>query len=85
MSADLQKFSFISPELDSVNVLTDATGSARTVNRRYIADFISKENRTKASAGDIGQGFVSAEFGLAQALSADAGLLWCLRCLPAVT
>ena len=27
------------------------SGSARTVNRRYIADFISKEDRTKASAG----------------------------------
>ncbi len=26
-------------------------GSARTVNRRYIADFVNKENRTKASAG----------------------------------
>ena len=26
-------------------------GSARTVNRRYIADFVSKDNRTKASAG----------------------------------
>ena len=28
-----------------------SAGSARTVNRRYIADFVSKENRTKASAG----------------------------------
>ena len=26
-------------------------GSARTVNRRYIADYIPKDQRTKASAG----------------------------------
>lgn len=30
-----------------------AAGSARTVNRRYIADFVRKAARTKASAGQF--------------------------------
>lgn len=41
-------------------VVCSAAGSARTVNRRYIADFVRKAARTKASAGDMLQPVVTA-------------------------
>ncbi len=37
----------------SQQTVCSAAGSARTVNRRYIADFVRKAARTKASAGNM--------------------------------
>lgn len=41
-----------------------AAGSARTVNRRYIADFTPKAQRTKASAGEHAQVTLQTLYGL---------------------
>lgn len=42
------------------NPFAVAAGSARTVNRRYIADFVRKAARTKASAGELQQSLPAA-------------------------
>ena len=37
-----------------LNALDSCAGAARAVSRRYIADFVSKRERTKASAAFVG-------------------------------
>lgn len=64
--------------MQSTNSSFLCAGSSRSVNRRYIADFVSKAERTKASAAFVGSSAVGMALGpmLSQLLSRFPYITW---------